>query len=243
MKSVIGVIQARIGSDRLPGKVLKPLGGRSVLGWVVRAARESGALDDLIVATTTEPADDAIVAECAELGVLVHRGSTDDVLGRFLGAIEGRDAGAIVRFTADNPMTDPGVIEAVVSTWRAVPWLDYISTSTPRSLPLGLDVELVRAEVLRALDTTATAHHRIHVTSGVYTNPTAYRMLGMSLQPVASDLRVTLDTADDWRLMQAIVEEFGDRPADLPTLVGWLRARPEVAAINAHVSQKPPEAG
>ena len=243
MKSVIGVIQARIGSDRLPGKVLKPLAGRSVLGWVVRAARASGALDDLIVATTTEPADDAIVAECAELGVEVYRGSVDDVLGRFLGAIEGRDAGAVVRFTADNPMTDPGVIEAVASTWRSMPWLDYISTSTPRSLPLGMDVELVRAEVLRAIGETVTGHHRIHVTSGVYSNPSAYRMLGMSLQPVASDLRVTLDTPDDWRLMQAIVAEFGDRPGDVPALVAWLRANPDVATMNAHIAQKAPEAG
>ncbi len=243
MKSVIGVIQARIGSDRLHGKVLKPLGGRSVLGWVVRAARASGALDDLIVATTTEVADDAIVTECAELGVEVHRGSVDDVLSRFLGAIEGRDAGALVRFTADNPMTDPGVIEAVASAWRAMPWLDYISTSTPRSLPLGMDVELVRAEVLRAIGETATGHHRIHVTSGVYTNPSAYRMLGMSLQPVASDLRVTLDTPDDWRLMQAIVAEFGDRPGDVPALVAWLRANPDVATMNAHVAQKTLEAG
>jgi spore coat polysaccharide biosynthesis protein SpsF len=243
MKSVIGVIQARTGSNRLPGKVLMPLGGRSVLGWVVRAARESGALDDLIVATTIETGDDAVVAECATLGVDVYRGPVDDVLSRFLGAIEGRDVGAVARFTADCPLLDPAVIDAVISAWRAAPWLDYVSTSMPRSVPRGMDVEIVRAATLRALDDTATDYNRVHVTSGIYTNPAAHRLLGMTFAPNASDLRVTLDTSDDWTLIQTVVEAFGDRTADMPALVSWLRSNPEAVAINAHIEQKPLEAG
>ncbi len=101
----------------------------------------------------------------------------------------------------------------------------------------------VRADTLRTLDATARAHHRTHVTSGIYTNPSAYRMLGMTFQPDASDLRVTLDTEDDWAIIQAIVNHFGDRPANMPDLVTWLRGHPELVAINAHVEQKPLEAG
>lgn len=243
MKTVVGVIQVRTGSNRLPGKVLMPLAGRSVLAWVVRAARESGALDDIIVATTTEAGDDAVQAECATLGVDVYRGPVDDVLSRFLGAIDGRDVGAIARFTADCPLLDPAIIDAAVSTWRALPWLDYLSTSMPRSVPRGMDVEVVRADTLRAVGESAVGHHRVHVTSGVYTNPTAHRMLGMTFLPGAADLRVTLDTPDDWRLIQAIVEAFGDRPADMHALVEWLRAHPEMVAINQHIEQKPLEAG
>jgi len=220
-----------------------PLSGRSVLGWVIRAARDSGALDDVIVATTTEPGDDAVVAECSALGIEVYRGPVDDVLSRFLGVLDGRDAGAVVRFTADCPLLDPAVIDAIVSVWRAAPWLDYISTSMPRSVPRGMDVEIVRAEALRALADTAVDHHRTHVTSGIYTDPAAHRMLGMTFQPSAADLRVTLDTADDWTLIQTIVEEFGDRSAEMPALVAWLREHPEVVAINAHIEQKPLEAG
>src|SRR4051812_40094193 len=86
--TVVGVVQARMGSSRLPGKVLAPLAGRSVLGWVVRAVEEAGCVDELVVATTTEPADDAIVAECETLDVEVARGPVDDVLTRFLNAVE-----------------------------------------------------------------------------------------------------------------------------------------------------------
>ncbi|TMR89313.1 acylneuraminate cytidylyltransferase, partial [Nonomuraea basaltis] len=86
---IVGVIQARMGSTRLPGKVLRELGGRSVLGWVVRAVRESRALDDLVVATTTEAADDAVVSECRRIGVGWHRGPVDDVLTRFMQVVEG----------------------------------------------------------------------------------------------------------------------------------------------------------
>jgi spore coat polysaccharide biosynthesis protein SpsF len=243
MKSVVGVIQARTGSTRLPGKVLRPLAGRSVLGWVVRAARESAVLDDLVVATTSERLDDDVVNECATLGVKVHRGSTHDVLSRFIGAINGRDVGAVVRFTADCPLLDPAIIDAAVSTWRAMPWLDYISTAMPRSVPRGMDVEVVRADTLRALGETATEHHRVHVTSAVYSEPQRYRMLGLSFLPSAADLRVTLDTPEDWAFIEAVVAVFGDRAVDLDTLVPWLRTHPEVVAINQHIAQKPLEAG
>lgn len=241
--AVVGVIQARTGSTRLPGKVLLPLAGRSVLGWVVRTVREADCVDDLVVATTTEPADDAVVAECERLGVDVARGPVDDVLSRFLQATERWKPDAVVRFTADCPLLDPDLVAAVVSAWRSAPWLDYLSTAMPRCVPRGMDVEIVRGEVLRALDGVATAHHRTHVTSAVYTEPYSYRMLGMRLQPDASDLRVTLDTEDDLRLVEAVVDELGDRPASLPELVSFLRSRPDVVGLNAHVEQKELSAG
>lgn len=232
-----------MSSTRLPGKVLLPLGERSVLGWVVRAARASDVLDELVVATSTEPDDDAVVAEAERLGVEATRGSVHDVLGRFLGALDGRKADAVVRFTADCPLLDPTVVATAVHAWRAAPWLDYVSTALPRSVPRGMDVEVIRADALRALDGVATDHHRIHVTSALYTNPAGHRMLGVTFHPDASDLRVTLDTADDWRLIQAVVARFGDRPAALPELVDWLRANTDVTGLNAHIRQKVLEAG
>ncbi|MFD0467631.1 cytidylyltransferase domain-containing protein [Nonomuraea thailandensis] len=99
--------------------MLRELGGRSVLGWVVRAAREAGALDDLVVATTTEPADDAVVAECHRLGVACHRGPVDDVLTRFAQALAGRRWDAVMRFTADCPLLDPEVIRR--RRWSSAP--------------------------------------------------------------------------------------------------------------------------
>jgi spore coat polysaccharide biosynthesis protein SpsF len=232
-----------MGSQRLPGKVLRRLAGRSVLEWVVRSARASDVLDDLVVATTTEPADDPIVAECERLDVAVHRGSVDDVLSRFLGAVADRDALAIARFTADCPLLDPSIIAAGAAAWTAAPWIDYVSTALPRSVPRGMDVEIVRVDALRDVAVSATGHHRTHVTSGIYTAPTRYRLLGLNFQPDTSDLRVTLDTEDDLTLIAAVVDALGDRPPSLATVTAYLREHPDVTALNRHVRQKPLEAG
>ncbi|TMR10544.1 acylneuraminate cytidylyltransferase [Nonomuraea turkmeniaca] len=237
---IVGIIQARMGSTRLPGKVLRQLGGggRSVLGWVVRAARESHVVDDLVVATTTEDVDDVIVAECCRLGVDWHRGPVDDVLTRFTQALEEREGEAVMRFTADCPLLDPQVIREAALVYQAVPGLGYLSTSLARTLPRGLDVEIVSREALERADREATEYHRVHVTSYVYEQPGDTRLLGLAYQPVADDLRVTLDTEDDWRLISRVVGELGDACVPIGTLVSWLRDHPEVCGLNAHVKQK-----
>jgi spore coat polysaccharide biosynthesis protein SpsF len=243
--AVLGIVQARMGSSRLPGKVLMPLGDLPVLGWVVRAARASGVLDEIVVATTVEPVDDRVVAACEELGVEAVRGPVDDVLSRFDAALGDRPVDAVARFTADCPLLDPAVIAATVQAWRAAPWLDYVSTAMPRRLPRGMDVEVVRADMLRSLARRASiaSYHRTHVTSAIYTDPEDRPMLGLAFAPDASDLRVTLDTPDDWRLIQALVEKLGDQPARLPDVIAYLRAHPDLTALNSHIHQKPLEQG
>ncbi|MFD1542379.1 cytidylyltransferase domain-containing protein [Nonomuraea guangzhouensis] len=235
---IVGIIQARMGSTRLPGKVLRELGGRSVLGWVVRAVREAAAIDDLVVATTTEAADDLVVAECRRLGVFWHRGPVDDVLTRFTQVLRGHPGDAVMRFTADCPLLDPVVIREAALVFRAVPGLDYLSTSLAGTLPRGLDVEIAGLAALRRADLAATAYHRTHVTSYIYSHPGESRLLGLAYTPAAADLRVTLDTEDDWRLISRVVAELGDRCVPVRSLVGWLRDRPEVCELNAHVAQK-----
>jgi spore coat polysaccharide biosynthesis protein SpsF len=237
------VIQARAGSTRLPAKVVADLGGRPVLEWVVRAAQSAGQIDEVIVATSTVAGDD-IVADLADsLGVAVVRGSEDDVLSRFVAALDAHPADAIVRLTADCPLLDPTLIDAVVGAWAAAPGHDYVSTVLVRCLPRGLDVELVTARALRAVDRMATGHDRVHVTSAVYADPTAYRVLGLCVMPSASDLRVTLDTAADLVLLRALVAELPDAPPSWTDVVTILRARPDLVAINSGVQQKPLEAG
>jgi spore coat polysaccharide biosynthesis protein SpsF len=235
--TTLGIIQARMGSSRLPSKVLKKLGGRTVLERVVRAAQQSGVLDQLVVATTVESQDDAIVTACAEIGVECHRGSVDDVLDRFLGVLDRFDSDVVLRFTADSPMLDPQVVARAHRVFMAA-GVDYLTTSITRTLPLGLDVELVRTPVLRELDKLATDHHRTHVTSYIYTHPDDFDVAGLTLQPDLSHLRLTLDTEDDWRLIEAIVAHFGDEPVGVRELTGFLTDRPDLLELNAHVSQK-----
>ena len=235
---VVVVIQARMGSTRLPGKVLADLGGIPVLAWVVRACRAAGRVDDVVVATTTEAVDDPLVRVAQDLGVPVVRGSEDDVLSRYLQALEEHPADALVRITADCPFTDPDLIDAVVAAWSADPGLDYVSTVLVRTLPHGLDVELVSARALRAVHERATGHHRVHVTSGLYTAPDDYRVMGLCFAPDATDLRVTLDTPEDLEALRAIVGVRGAGPVSRAELVSLLRARPDLVAINAAVRQK-----
>lgn len=227
-----------MGSTRLPGKVLRDLGGRSVLGWVVRAVRESQAVDELVVATTTRAADDAVAAECLALGVPCHRGPVDDVLTRFVQVMAGRTGDAVMRFTADCPLLDPAIIREAAQVYRALPGLDYLSTGLAGTLPRGLDVEIVGLAALRRADQEADAYHRTHVTSYVYSHPGDARLLGLAYPPGAADLRVTLDTQEDWQLISRVVGELGDGCVPMRTLVDWLRARPEVCRLNAHIAQK-----
>ncbi|GLY05971.1 MULTISPECIES: glycosyltransferase family protein [Actinoplanes] len=235
--TTLGIVQARMGSSRLPGKVLRHLAGRTVLDRVVRAARDSGVLDDLVVATTTEPDDDAVVAECARIGVTCHRGPVDDVLTRFLGVLETHQADTVLRFTADCPLLDPRLVERATRVFEAA-GVDYLTTSITRTLPRGLDVEVVRASVLKEIDKLAYDHHRTHVTSYVYSHPADFDVIGLTAQPDLSHLRLTLDTEDDWKLIEAVVGHFGDAPVAITTMAGWLDGRPELVSVNSHVRQK-----
>ena len=210
---------------------------------VVRAARAASLVDEVIVATSTLAGDD-VVADLAEsLGARVVRGSEDDVLSRFVAALDAHPADAVVRLTADCPLLDPTLIDAVAGAWAAAPTLDYVSTVCRAKPAPGMDVELVTARALRSVDRMAVGHDRVHVTSGVYADPTAYRLLGVCVTPPANDLRVTLDTAEDLVLLRALVAELPDSPPSWRDVVALLRARPELVAINADVVQKPLEAG
>jgi spore coat polysaccharide biosynthesis protein SpsF len=240
---VVVVIQARMGSTRLPGKVLEDLGGLPVLSWVVRACRAASSVDEVVVATSALPGDDPVADHAAALGVPVVRGSEDDVLARYLQAVEEHPCDAVVRITADCPFTDPAIIDAVVAGWRADPTLDYVSTVLVRTLPHGLDVELVTVDALRRVGASATEHHRVHVTSGIYTAPEEFSLMGLVFAPDTTDLRITLDTPEDLAALRGIVGARGSDIASRREIVGLLRTRPELAEVNAGVAQKALEAG
>jgi spore coat polysaccharide biosynthesis protein SpsF len=240
---VAAIIQARMGSTRLPGKVLMSLGGRTVLEWVVRAARSASSVDDVVVATSTADADDAVASAAGALGCRVVRGSEHDVLARFLQAADVADADAIVRLTADCPLLDPALIDQVVSLWRRDPALGYVSTTLERTLPRGLDVELVTREALRRVDPHATGHDRVHVTSRIYASDSREPRAGIVVAPARAELRVTLDTPEDAAMLRRLIECLPDRPPSWREVVTTLDAHPEIVALNAGVAQKRLEDG
>lgn len=227
-----------MGSSRLPGKVVRPLAGRPVLGWMVRAAQQAHGVDDVVIATSTDPGDNEVAELGAQLGVKVVRGSEDDVLSRFILALNETNADAIVRLTADCPLADPALISSVVSLWRSNPDLDYAATTLVRTLPRGLDVELASREALLIADQEAESFHRTHVTSYLYDSKQSFHTMGLVVQPSANDLRVTLDTQEDAEMLDAVVAELGDEAPSWHDIVGLLRAHPEITAINAKIRQK-----
>lgn len=234
----LNVIQARMGATRLPGKVLRPLAGRSVLGWVVRAAQAADPTSKVVVATSRSPADDAVASEAIACGAKVVRGSEEDVLSRFLLAIEAEDdRTAVVRLTADNPLADPALIRACASAFECLD-VEYLSTVTGGSLPHGLDVEVASVGALRRAGREASDVDRVHVTSYLYREPGQFRLAGLTFSPRADDLRVTMDTAEDAAAIEAIVAELGDRPPAWHEIVELLRRRPDIVELNASVHQK-----
>ena len=235
--NVIAVIQARMGSARLRGKVLSDLGGRPVLEWVIRAAKASN-VDDVIVATSVHSEDQTIVDLCWRLGVRVVRGDEQDVLSRYIVALEAGGADAVVRLTSDCPLLDPELINQVVAVWRCNPTLDYVSTTLNRTLPRGLDVELAAAGALRQADARATGYHRVHVTSSLYEQDAPYACAGLTFRPAYNQFRVTLDEEADAIALAQLVEILGDHPPAWRDLVNALVRHPEIVSINARVEQK-----
>jgi spore coat polysaccharide biosynthesis protein SpsF len=170
MTRTIAVIQARLGSQRFPAKMLADLGGHSVLEWVVTRVRRSTLVDRMVVATTQETLDDRLVAECQRLGVEVKRGSTNDVLGRFVSAIEGDAADAVVRICADNPFVDPGCVDQVIREFRES-GAEYAFNHRPFgdcNYADGFGAEVVSRRLLEQMhDSQLTEQQREHVTLSI----------------------------------------------------------------------------
>jgi spore coat polysaccharide biosynthesis protein SpsF len=245
MPRLIAVIQARTGSTRLPGKVLRDLGGRPVLAWVIGAARASGVCDEVVVATTTDPADDEVATLATGLGARVVRGPVDDVLTRFLLVVDATDAqrgDGIVRLTSDCPLLDPTVI-AMCARAFAPARVDYVTTDHEHTVAHGFDVEIVSVDALRRLDPLTTGADRTHVTSYIAAHPAEFRVQSVAFDPACADLRLTLDEPADAELIDAVVAELGAGAADWRSVVALLRGRSDLVALNAHVAVKPIAAG
>jgi len=242
----VAIVQARMGSTRLPGKVMLPLLGEPVLSLVMRRAARARTLDAVVVATTTLPDDDAVVALAKREGWPVVRGSETDLLDRYLAAARAHDAKVVVRITSDCPLIDPDVIDGTVDAFRAAD-VDYASnTLEPPTYPRGLDVEVVSRSALERADREDTEPAwREHATPFVYRHPELFRLLRVPADDDHSDLRWTLDTPEDYRLISRIYEALGHDDFGWREALAVVEANPSWAALNDGVVQKtvPPAIG
>ena len=240
----VAVIQARMGSTRLPGKVLLPLAGGRVIDHVVRRAAAIPGVDAVVVATSTRTLDNGLAAHVEASGLArVVRGPEADCLARFVLAQQAMDADALVRITADCPLLDPEVSGQVVARFRAAGGtLDYVSNVfSRRTWPRGLDTEVFSSAALLEADREATqANHREHVTQFLWSQPERFRIEGVHGQADHSKHRWTLDTPEDLELIERIYTALWAPGAPFGTaaVLDLLAAHPDWVALNAHVEQK-----
>lgn len=236
----IGIItQARMSSTRLPGKVMRVAGGRTLLDH--HLDRLLGAGLPVIVATTTDPVDDPIASLARGRGIDVFRGSEADVLNRYAGAAAHGRLDAIVRVTSDCPLIDPElVLEGVRRFTELGDSNAYVSNVVDRTYPRGFDFEVFSASALVEADRNAiTPAEREHVTPYIRENRSGHaHAYSITRADDASQHRVTVDTTDDLALIRVLIEHHGAAMLDVDEIIRTLEANPDLVALNAHVEQK-----
>ena len=240
---IVAIIQARMGSSRLPGKVLKDIGGAPMLQRVVVRARRARSLGRVVVATTTDPGDDPLAAFCRRQGFPVFRGHPYDVLDRYYQTAKYFDAEVVVRLTADCPVIDPREIDRTVSAFLAAK-VDFAANRLPppwhRTTPIGMDTEVVTFPALeRAWREAEAKYAREHVMPYLYEEAGRFNTLLVDHDPDLGDLRLTVDTPEDLELVRKVFSYFGNSDEfTMGEMVTLLDSHPELRQLNEAVTHK-----
>jgi spore coat polysaccharide biosynthesis protein SpsF len=206
----LAILQARMSSTRLPGKVMAPVLDEPMIGRQLERLSRAARLQRIVVATSQDPSDDPLAAYCEGLGYPVFRGSLDDVLGRFMGALDAfSEADTVVRLTADCPLADPAVIDATIARHEET-GADYTSnTPAVRTFPHGLDTEVMGRSALEAAWREAKdPYEREHVTPFIYRRPERFRIASLSRAPSLAHLRWTVDVPEDLAFVREVYAQL-----------------------------------
>lgn len=237
--SVITFIQARLGSTRLPGKVLMDLEGRPVLLRVVDRVRRAVGIDDVVVLTTIEKKDLPLVQLCASEGIRVFCGSENDVLDRFYQAARLLSPTQIIRVTADCPVLDPAVLSATLSLHLSS-GADYTSNTLTERFPDGEDVEVMTFEALqKAWRAAKLSSEREHVTPYIRKHPELFHQSSYVGVDDHSTMRWTLDTEEDYRFLKTLYGALGDGDScfGMDDILAFISRNPGVLEINSGMAR------
>ncbi len=229
-------------STRLPGKVLAEAEGQPMLALMIERLQFAPTLDQIVIATTTNAADDPIEALACKLGVGCWRGSEDDVLQRVLDAARAYDAEVIVELTGDCPLIDPKVVDGAIREYRAV-GADYVSNVLTRSYPIGMDTQVFATDVLADVARRTTdPTDREHVSLYIYRHPEIYSLANVSAprEEARPELRLTLDTAEDLAVIRAVFAALRRVAKDFTVgdAIAFLDAHPGIAALNSAIEHR-----
>jgi len=207
------IIQARMGSTRLPGKVMKKIdGNKTILESVISQVKHSKLIKKIVVATTTLPQDDVIVAKCQKLGVDVFRGSSSDVLDRYYQCAKEYSFSTIVRVTSDNPITDPKIIDTLIKKILSKK-IDFSTNRLSKKFPLGVQVDVFAFDAIeQAWKKSTDPLDREHVTRYFYQNPDKFIIFNLENDKDLSHMRYTVDTIEDFEFVRNLFEKIKKRP-------------------------------
>ncbi|NMB61260.1 MAG: NTP transferase domain-containing protein [Chloroflexi bacterium] len=242
-KKIVAIVQARMGSSRLPGKVLRDISGKPMLAWVVERARKANTLSEVMVATTTDKDDDLIAQVCDTMKVACFRGDIYDVLDRYYQAAREIQADVIIRLTADCPLIDPRLVDLVVEKFIEEK-VDFAANRLPppfeRTYPIGLDVEVVSFSALERTWREATEkHEREHVLPYLYDVPDRFHIYIVNNEINYGSYRWTVDTEPDLQFVRAVFALLPDRERFSWTdVLKIIKDHPDLTAINAGISHK-----
>ncbi len=244
-RRAIATISARMGSTRLPGKVLMPLSGEPVLVRIVERVSRSKYFDDIVIATSTNPGDDKIEAFCNERGYHCYRGSEDDVLARVYEAAKSCDADIVYRGMGDSPLVDHRIVDDLLEKLVDGNY-DFVSNEMGDApVPDGFDATVfTRSSLEDGYNEATHPEMREHVTVHIKTNPKRYKILALKAEGemIFPGLRLTLDTAQDYEVLCAVFNELYPKDHDFSArdVINFLKVRHDIASINAEVKQKVP---
>lgn len=243
MPRIVASIEARMGSSRFPGKVLADVQGQPALTRLIRRLRRCERLDDIVLATTTSPADDALVRWAERTGVPCHRGSEEDVLQRVVDAHQKMRSDVVVEVTGDCILLDPEVIDLGIETFLEND-VDVVTNVRKLSFPMGADVQVFRLDALA--DVARTVHDpavREHVSLHFYEHPEKYRVMHLFAPRRwrAPELRLQLDYHEDHRFIEDVYRNLEPRHGDafgIEEILALLREKPALGEINRHCEEK-----
>jgi len=247
MPRTVAIIQTRMASTRLPGKVLMPISGKPMLQWVVERISASVEIDDIVIASTRNPLDDAIADAAKKIGVACFRGSEEDVLLRYLEAARQFNAEFIVRICSDSPLVDPELIDETILTFkRAQPGIEFCCNHIPQQYPLGLDTQIFSLSALeRANQLASKAYERSHVTIYMYEHLDQFEVHNVVPNLAFGEHRWTVDTPEDLEFVRQVYAHLIEEKPNFTwhDILSLLDQNPELMTLNAHVTKKATQLG
>jgi spore coat polysaccharide biosynthesis protein SpsF len=229
------IVQARMGSSRLPGKVMEKIEGKFLLDYVLEQLKAAENIDKIIIATTTLSNDEVICKFLSSKNIEFFRGSSEDVLDRYYQCAKKFSIDIIVRITADNPLIDPNIIDMMINEYENKK-VDYLTNTLERTFPYGTEVEIFSSKILENTWKNAKKpSEREHVTPFIRDPKNKFVLMNIKNSENFSNLRYTVDKIDDLKLVREIVKNISMRPIHIQDIIKLYKQKPEIFKINKNI--------